>query len=85
MAEYSNYSNVFLVEYIIELPENTKINKHIIKLEEGKQPLFEPIYSLRSVKLEILKTYIETNLVNNFIQPFKSPTRAPILFDKKPD
>ena len=29
--------------------------------------------------------YIETNLKNGFIKPSKSPARAPILFDKKPD
>ena len=43
------------------------------------------IYSLRPVELEILKTYIKTNLANNFIRPSKSPTGAPIFFDKKPD
>ena len=36
LAKYSNYSNVFSAEYITELPENTGINEHIIKLEEGK-------------------------------------------------
>ena len=35
-VEYSNYSNVFLVEYTAELLENTKINKHAIKLEKSK-------------------------------------------------
>ena len=69
----------------MELPENTGMNEHAIKLEEGKQPLFGPIYSLGPVELEILKTYIETNLAISFIQPFKSPTRVSILFDKKPN
>ena len=40
-AEYSDYSDIFLVENAAELPENIKINEHAIKLEEGKQPLFE--------------------------------------------
>ena len=35
-AKYSDYSNVFLVENAAELPENTEINEHAIKLEEGK-------------------------------------------------
>ena len=61
------------------------MNKHAIELEEGKQLPFGPIYSLRPVELETLKTYIETNLANGFIRLFKSPARAPILFDKKPD
>ena len=29
--------------------------------------------------------YIKTNLANGFIRPSMSPTRAPILFDQKPD
>ena len=35
-AEYSDYNNVFLVEYAVELLKNTKINKHTIKLKEDK-------------------------------------------------
>ena len=84
-VEYSDYSDVFSAKYAAELPENTGMNKHAIKLEEGKQPLFGPIYSLESVELETLKTYIETNLANGFIRPSKSSTGTPILFDKKPD
>ena len=82
-VKYSDYSNIFLVENAAELPENSKINEHAIKLKKGKQPLFGPIYSLGSVELETLKTYIKTNLANSFIRPFKSPVEAPILFDKK--
>ena len=84
-AEYSNYSNIFSAKNAAELPENTGMNEHTIKLKEGKQPLFSPIYNLEPVELETLKTYIETNLANGFIQPFKSPAGALILFDRKPD
>ena len=84
-AEYTNYSNVFSAEYVAELSENTRINEHTIKLEEGKQPYFRPIYSLKSVELETLKTYIKTNLANGFIWPSKFPIGALILFNKKPD
>ena len=59
------------------------MNKHVIKLEKDKQLSFGPIYNLGLIKLEIFKTYIETNLANGFIQLFKSPAKAPILFDKK--
>ena len=61
------------------------MNEHIIKLEEGKQPPFRPIYSLGPVELETLKTYIKTNLANGFIRPFKSPAEVLILFNRKPD
>ena len=84
-AEYFNYSNVFLVENTVELSENIGINKYAIKLEEDKQPLFGPIYSLELVKLETVKTYIKINLANGFIRPFKSSAKAPIFFDRKPD
>ena len=61
------------------------MNKYTIKLEEDQQPLFGPIYSLGQVELEMLKTYIETNLANGFIRPFKSPTGTLIFFDQKSD
>ena len=84
-AEYSDYSDVFSAENAAELPENTGMNEHAIKLEESKQPSFGPIYSLGPVELETLKTYIKTNLANGFIRPSKSPAGAPILFNRKSD
>ena len=66
-TEYSDYSNIFSVENVVELPENTKLNKNIIKLKEGKQSPFRSIYSLYLVELEMLKTYIKINLANSFI------------------
>ena len=83
MVEYSNYSNIFLVENKAELLKNTEMNEYVIKLEEGKQPLFGSIYSLGPVELETLKIYIKTNLANGFIRLFKSPIRIFILFDRK--
>ena len=85
LAEYSDYNDVFSAEYAAELLENTGINEHAIKLKKDKQPPFGPIYSLRLINLETLKTYIKTNLANGFIRPSKSPTGALILFDGKLD
>ena len=84
-AEYSDFEDVFSKESATVLPEHTEINTHAIDLEEGKQPPYGPIYSLGPVELETLKTYIETNLANDFICLSKSPAVAPILFDKKPE
>ena len=67
------------------LPECTGFNNYAIKLKNGKQPTYEPIYSLGPVELEILKTYIETNLANGFIRPLKSLADALILFIYKLD
>ena len=54
-------------------------------LEESKQLLFGPIYSLGQMELETLKIYIKINLASSFIRPFQSPVGAHILFDRKPD
>lgn len=51
----------------MELFKNTDINGHIIMLIEYKQPSYRLIYSLKSVKLDILKTYIEIYLKTEFI------------------
>ena len=83
--EYSDFFNVFSAEKAWVLPEQTELNKHAIKLVDGKQPPYGPIYSLGPVKLETLKTYIETHLKTRFIRPFKSLAGALILIDKKPD
>ncbi len=46
----------------MELPENIGMNKYAIKLIEGKQPSYRPIYVLSPIELEILKTYIKIYL-----------------------
>ena len=66
-AEYLDFANIFSEELAAVLLEYTEINTNAIDLEEGKQPLYRPIYSLDLVELEILKIYIETNLANDFI------------------
>ena len=35
-AEYSEYSNIFLAKNAVKLPEQIKMNDHIIKLEKDK-------------------------------------------------
>ena len=67
----------------MELPENTGMNEHAIKLIEEKQLSYGPIYALSLVELETLKVYIKTHLKTGFIQPSKSPTGASIIFNKK--
>ena len=85
LAEYFDYNIVFSAENTAELLENIEMNKHTIRLEEGKQPPFGPIYNLGPVKLETLQSFIKTNLANGFIWPSKSPAGAPIVFNWKPD
>ena len=84
-TEYSDFSDVFSEEKALILLEAIELNQHAIKLQKGEQPPYGPIYSLGPVEFEMLKTYIETNLANDFIWPSKSPAGAPILFVGKPD
>ena len=49
------------------LPKPKNINEHIIKLNGNKPLLYRPIYSLKPVEHETLKTYIKINLANSFI------------------
>lgn len=67
------------------LLEKTSINEHAIRLVNDKHWANRLIYSIALVELKILKTYIETNLVNMFIQPSKSFAGASILFVQRPD
>ena len=54
-TKYSDFANIFSPELALELSEYTGINDHAIKLVDDWQPLYRPIYSLESVKLETLK------------------------------
>ena len=84
-TKYSDFSDVFLEKKASILPKAIKLNQHAIKLQEGQQLLYGPIYSLDPVELKMLKTYIETNFANGFIWLSKSPVGASILFVGKPD
>ena len=62
-----------------------EIINYVIELVDDCQLLYGSIYSLGSVKLEMLKIYIKNNLANGFIRSSKSLTRLHILFNKKLD
>ena len=83
-SKYADFADVFLPKLAAELPEH-RINNYVIKLIDDWQPPYSLINSLGPVKLETLKDYMKNNLANSFIRPFKSPAKAFIFFDKKPD
>ena len=85
LSKYVNFTDVYSKNLIVKLSEYTKINDHIINLIKSKQPFYELIFTLRSMKLENLKTYIKTNLANSFIRHFKFSASVFIFFIKKPD
>ena len=82
-TKYSEFSNVFSSDSILELLDYTGINNHPINLLDNKQLPYSPIYNLGPLELKTLKTYIKANLASNFIRRFKSPTVASILFVRK--
>ena len=84
-TKYSEFADIFLEKSANIFSEQTKANGHAIKLEEGNQPPYGPIYSLGPIKLKTLKTYIEINLANGFIWALKSPADTAILFVCKPN
>ncbi len=84
-GKYADFIDIFSPKLVVKLPEYTEINNHTIELVDDWQLLYNPIYSMRSVKLEILKAYIKNNLANDFIEPSKSPVGTLIFFDKKPN
>ena len=80
LIKYLDFSNVFLKEKALSLPEAIELNQYAIKLQKDYQSSYKLTYSLGLVELKILKTYIKTNLINGFIWSLKLPVSAFILF-----
>ena len=55
-AKYLDFANVFSKVSAEVLQECSKINKNVIKSEDGKQPSYGSIYSLELVEPMTLKT-----------------------------
>lgn len=75
------YADVFLPDLAMELLKYTSMNDHAIELEENKELLYDPIYNVSQVELEIQKTYIETCQTTGFIWTPKSLVDVLIFFD----
>lgn len=74
--KYSEFSKIFLKEFVIEPPKCLDINNYAINLIIGKYLSYQIIQSLRFTKLEIFTVYIKTNLDNSFIGFTKSLIRV---------
>ena len=85
LSKYADFADVFFPKSATKLLKYMRINNHAIELVDDWKPLYGPIYSLNLMELETLKAYIDNNLTNGFIRPFKSLAGATIFFDKKPD
>ena len=82
-TEYFDFSNIFSLNSLANVPEPTGINDHFINLLDNKQPSYYSIYSLGPVELEILKTYIEVKLVVSLSLPSLLSVLRYYLFKKK--
>lgn len=69
----------------MNIPQNTGINEHALKLIKNKQFSYGPIYRLGRVEQEMMKAYMETHLRTGFIRPSKSSAGTSIFLDNKPD
>ena len=84
LSKYADFADIFSPKLAAKLPEH-RVNNCAINHIYDRQPSYGPFYSLKPVELETLKGYIKNIQANGFIRPFKSLTKASILFDKKPD
>ncbi len=84
-SKYADFADVFSTKLAAKLLKYTGINNHTIEFVDDQQLPYGSIYSLRLVELETLKAYIQNNLANGFIKPFRSPAGAPIFFNKNSD
>jgi len=80
--EYHQFASIFSKSESVKLPEHRKYDMSI-EIEDGKTIPWGPIYSLSEPELKALKTYLDENLAQGYIQPSKSPCGAPIFFVKK--
>jgi len=71
-SKYHKFTNIFSKTKAKVLTSHCLYDLKI-NLEEGAQPLVDPIYSLSASKQEALKKFIEENLNTGFIQPTSSP------------
>ena len=79
--KYRNYFDVFSPTEVEQLPPHRSYDC-AIDLEEGKTPLFGPIYSLSQEEREELFKYVEEHLKKGFIRRSTSPAASPILFTR---
>ena len=82
--EYQEFKDIFMSSLIRELPEHSPFD-HEIKLMDGKELIFKPIYQLSELESRTLREYLDENLKKGYICQSKSPARYPIIFVKKKD
>ena len=64
--QYHDFLKLFLKKEANKLPPHRYVD-HTIEIEEGKKPLFGPLYSMSEAELRALKQDLEQNLSKGFI------------------
>ena len=83
--EYDKWRHLFVeIKDMKALPEH-KPWDHKINLQEGKQPVPEPLRPQSAKELEETRKYIDKNLAKGYIQESTSPAGYPTVFVKKKD
>jgi hypothetical protein len=84
LKEYEDYADVFSEENALKLPDFTRV-EHAISIEKDKEVLFSPIYPLLANELQVLREYLKSSLVKEWIRHSKFSAGASILFVLKKD
>lgn len=79
-----DFKDVFEKDKATTLPPH-KAADHKIKIQEGKEPPYGPLYNLSARELRVLRDYLAESLANGRIRHSNSPAGAPILFVPKKD
>lgn len=82
LEPYWDFASVFDPVDVDTLPPHRPYDIKI-ELEDGKTPLFGPIYSLTQDERAALADYIEKHLAKGFIRRSTSSAASPILFVKR--
>ena len=83
--QYREYEHLF--QEVVDdqaLPKHQPWD-HRIRLQEGKQPTFGPIYQLSEKEVEVLQEYLNKALAKGYIRLLESLARYLIMFVPKKD
>ena len=88
--EYDNVYNILSLKYydftdIFQMTEKQSLSEksshdHVIDLELSQQPLFRKLYSMFSVKLNVLKVYLDNTMKADIIHKLISSAASPVMF-----
>lgn len=85
LSKYIDFIDMFSANIIAQLLKHIGSHNYMIKLIKDQILLYQPIYTLKLVKLNILKILIKINITIGFLKPSKSLINAIMLFEKKSD